>query len=305
MAFVLVIVAAREGTLSAPSLARCERLLDGGHIRFSSPRWLSPHKAAEIPLEDSLPLPMLRVFQNVLGEEQMDVFQVSLTARRKKLLLADMDSTIITTETLDELAEYAGLKDRISEITRRAMAGEINFHMALNARVSLLAGLPVHALDQTLSKATLTEGAETLVRVMRWAGAKTILVSGGFTFFTKDVARRCGFDFHHGNHLEITDGQLTGRVVPPVLDKEAKLFFLRKYSIDMGIDVRETLAIGDGANDLPMLEHAGLGIGYRPKPVVRESVPGVILYTDLTSALYVQGYTGDDIHQALEESRAP
>jgi phosphoserine phosphatase len=185
------------------------------------------------------------------------------------------------------------------------MRGELNFHMALNERVSLLEGLPLSALEKTAAATQLSSGAEMLVKVMRENGATCVLVSGGFTYFTEKIAKKCGFQIHHGNHLDTKDGVLTGKVLPPLLDKNAKYYFLQKYAAELGLAADETLAIGDGANDLPMLQGAGLGLGYRPKPLVYEQVSNAIIHTDLTSALYVQGYTEADLKSAFVTKSEP
>lgn len=299
---VLVFVSgATDHPLAAHHLAKVEHSLEEGHFQlFEDPRWLHPHKAAELEIEGSLSPAQFSYLRQVLGEDFIDVFMLPSQGRRKSLLLADMDATIVTTETLDELADFVGLKERISEITQKAMRGELNFHMALNERVALLDGLPLSALEKTVAATQLSPGAETLVKVMRRHEATCVLVSGGFTYFTERIAQKCGFQIHHGNHLDMKDGVLTGKVLPPLLDKNAKYYFLQKYAAELGLSADETLAIGDGANDLPMLQGAGLGIGYRPKPLVYEQVSNAIIHTDLTSALYVQGYTGADIKSALE-----
>ncbi|MCD8498220.1 MAG: phosphoserine phosphatase SerB [Alphaproteobacteria bacterium] len=204
-------------------------------------------------------------------------------------MLADMDSTIIAEETLDELAAYAGIKDQIAAITARAMNGELDFHAALRERVSLLQGLEEHALAETLERMKVNDGAPEFIAAMRKSGATCVLVSGGFTFFTGAVADKVGFHNHHGNTLLIEGGKLTGGVGEPILDKDSKLAYLKDYAGKLGISLAETLTIGDGANDLPMLKAAGLGIGYYPKKAVADEVDSVIQYGDFTAALYAQG----------------
>ena len=210
--------------------------------------------------------------------------------RRKKLLLADMDSTIVVGETLDELADKAGIKDQVAEITARAMRGEIDFKAALFERVNMLKDLPVDRLDQTLAGIVLTPGARTLVRTMRAHGAFTILVSGGFRLFTRHVAAIAGFHEHQANDLIIEDDRLTGRVAEPILDKEAKLALLNRSAAERQIPLSASLTTGDGANDLPMLQAAGLGVAYHAKPVVEAAAPAAIRNGDLTALLYLQGY---------------
>lgn len=210
--------------------------------------------------------------------------------RRKKLLLADMDSTIVTGETLDELADKAGIKDQVARITARAMRGELDFRAALLERVGMLKDLPVDCLDRTLAGVALTPGARTLVQTMRSHGAFTVLVSGGFRFFTRHIAASAGFDRDHANDLIIENDRLTGRVAEPILDKDTKLSLLHRYVGDRKIPLSASLATGDGANDLPMLQAAGLGVAYHAKPVVEAQAPAAIRNGDLTALLYLQGY---------------
>ncbi|PPD31237.1 MAG: phosphoserine phosphatase SerB [Hyphomicrobium sp.] len=214
---------------------------------------------------------------------------------RKRLLVADMESTIIEQEMLDELADFIGAREKIATITERAMRGELDFEAALKERVALLAGLDASVLDQAAERITVMPGAETLIRTMKANGAYCALVSGGFTVFTERVARRLGFNEHQANVLEIAGGKLTGRVVEPILGREAKRLALLRLTAMLGIDPRETIAVGDGANDLAMLEAAGLGVAFRAKPKVCEAVANmpngaVVTRGDLTALLYLQGY---------------
>ena len=226
-----------------------------------------------------------------MKKDRIDFFITKNEARQKKLLLADMDSTIAEGETLDDLAEHAGLKDKIAAITALAMEGKLNFHQAIRERVGLLKGLSTNALTETLAKTKLNPGAEIFVRTMRAHGATCVLVSGGFKFFTAAIADRAGFEFNHGNELGIEDDKLTGKVIDPILDKYAKVDFLKNYMKNNTLSPEDCLTIGDGANDLPMLKMAGLGIGYHPKDAVKAEIGNCILYGDLTAALYAQGYT--------------
>ncbi|MDY0029342.1 MAG: phosphoserine phosphatase SerB [Pseudobdellovibrionaceae bacterium] len=225
----------------------------------------------------------------------IDIFVVPAVNRRKQLLLADMDATIVTGETLDDLAELAGIGEEISAITMSAMRGELDFEAALRARVGKLSGFPETLLQDAYDRMVLSAGARTLVQTMAHFGAQCVLVSGGFTFFTSRVAARCGFMAHHGNVLGVAFDKLTGEVIPPILDKGAKLSYLHKYCSVLGIDADCAVTVGDGANDLPMLQAAGLGVGYQPKPVVRVAVKNSIIHTTLESLLYMQGYTSDEI----------
>jgi phosphoserine phosphatase len=211
-------------------------------------------------------------------------------ARRKQLLLADLESTIIEQECLDELGAYAGLRAEISAITARAMRGELAFEDALRARVRLLAGLDAAVLAEVARRITLTPGAAALVATMRRHGARCVLVSGGFEHFALPVAARLGFEAHVANQLEIAAGRLTGAVVEPVLGREAKRDALVRLAGEWQIDRCRTLAVGDGANDLLMLEAAALGVAFRAKPAVAAAANASIRHGDLTALLYLQGY---------------
>ena len=220
-----------------------------------------------------------------------DICVMPLENRKKRLLICDMDSTIIGQECLDELADYAGLKAEISAITERAMRGELNFEEALTGRVGMLRGLGLEALQQCYDeRITLNDGARTLVKTMEANGATTLLVSGGFTFFTSRVGEAAGFGSNFGNTL-IDDGKnLTGDVGLPILGREAKLERLERAAQDAGLVAADALAMGDGANDLAMIEAAGLGIAFEAKPIVAEKADAAINHTSLVSALYFQGY---------------
>lgn len=275
MTHVLTLVAATDGALSE------------GNAPPGPSRWVVPGRVLEVEVEGPPPRAALDDLRAKMPG--VDVFATPRAGRAKKLLIADMDATIVEGETLDELAARAGIGERVAAITARAMAGELDFRAALDERVGLLEGLPEGALADTLDAMRLTSGAADLVAGMRAAGATCVLVSGGFTFFTGAIARRCGFHAHHGNVLEVAGGVLTGRVVEPVLDKDTKLRLLMQYVGQMGITPQDVLAIGDGANDIPMLRAAGLGVGFRPKPAVRAAVDNVVAHGDLTAVLYAQG----------------
>ena len=210
--------------------------------------------------------------------------------RKKKLLICDMDSTLIGQECIDELADFAGVKDKVVGITEMAMRGELNFEMALKARVALLKGLPLNALAKCYQeRITLNPGVRTLAATMKASGAQTVIVSGGFTFFSQRVAEAAGFEHHHANSLLEDGAALNGQVAMPILGRDAKLETLKKYAADFG-GPSHAVAIGDGANDLAMIKASGLGIAYQAKPIVARAAQCAIEHTDLTTALYFQGY---------------
>lgn len=257
--------------------------------------WLADGTAFEatIRLDADKALQIIENLRARLAVHRVDVNLLDpRLPRQKKLLVADMDSTILVGESLDELAAFAGVQDVIAAITARAMNGEIDFATALKERVAMLKGLPVSAIDQTLAQMHLMPGAREFVQGMRANGAYTALVSGGFTPFTAAVRQQVGFDLDRANDLVIENGQLTGAVREPILDKNTKLATLKELAAAQGIDLTETLAIGDGANDLPMLQAAGLGIAFHAKPAVAAAARYRLDFSDLRGALYLQGLTG-------------
>jgi len=228
---------------------------------------------------------------DALAHHATDFAAQPLACRRKRLLVADMDSTIINVECLDELADFAGLKAEISAITERAMRGELEFESALRERVGMLKGLSLDALQQAYDqRVRLNPGARTLVRTMAESGARCLLVSGGFTFFTSRVAKAAGFHEDRANALIDDGAALTGKVGEPILGREAKLAALEGEAATLGVPLDQTLAIGDGANDLAMIEAAGLGVAYRAKPIVAALADAKVDHADLTALLYFQGY---------------
>ena len=221
----------------------------------------------------------------------VDVCVQPAEGRRKRLFLADMDSTVIGCECLDELADYAGVKAEVAEVTERAMRGEIAFEGALRERVAKLEGLRVEVLARCYAERVhLNSGARTLVRTLTAHGVRCVLVSGGFEAFTAPVAQAAGFAAHHANRLLVEAGRLTGTVGEPILGREAKLDALRRHADELGIGLEAALAVGDGANDLAMIEAAGLGVAYRAKPVVAERADARLDHADLSALLYFQGY---------------
>lgn len=242
-----------------------------------------------LPFQGDYPEAWLTVLKEALGDKIDACFQPAVH-RAKKLMLCDMDSTIIQQECIDELADYAGVRDQISAVTERAMRGELDFEQALNERVAKLAGLELFVLQTCFDeRITLTPGAKTLVQTLKSKGVTCLLVSGGFTFFTERVAEAAGFDGHRANVLLAKDGQLTGQVGTPILGREAKLETLEQARSDLGLAAHETLAVGDGANDSAMIEGAGLGVGYHPHSVLEELSDAVVKSGDLTTILYFLG----------------
>lgn len=253
--------------------------------------WLVEGKAADLQLSGRPDSTARSALESCLSTDRIDFFIVAADNRRqKKLLVADMDNTMVVGETLDELAAQCGLKDQIAAITDLAMRGELDFKAALKQRVAMLENLPEQALRITLAAIQPMPGAERLITTMRRHGARCVLASGGFSCFTEPIAEKLGFHESHGNILEIRAGQLTGKVCEPILDHRSKLSLLQHYQSLFNLDSALTLAIGDGANDLAMIGAAGLGVGYHPKPYLKERVENNILYGDLTALLYAQGY---------------
>ena len=271
-------------------------------------RWLGTGEAWDASYDaqaNAVRTPVLARAAAAVGAAPVDVNLIDVLidaggaqSRRKRLLIADMESTIIEQEMLDELADFVGLRARIADITERAMRGELDFEAAIKERVGLLAGLDARVLDEVADRITLMPGAEALVRTMKMNCAYCALVSGGFTVFTARVAARLGFDEHQANEFEIAGGKLTGRVREPILGRQAKLAALQRLMRQLGLERSTTLAVGDGSNDLAMLEAAGLGVAFRAKPMVREAASAfdtgaVITHGDLTALLYLQGYGRD------------
>ena len=262
------------------------------------PVWLDPAVAAEIvfaPGIDSDSRGLSDHLRSVIGNDPIDVVVQRTGPRRKKLFVADMDSTMIGQECIDELADFAGLKAHVAAITERAMRGEIAFEPALRERVTLLKGLPVSVVEKVIAeRITLTPGAQTLVQTMRKHGALTCLVSGGFTLFTYRIAKMIGFDENRGNTLAVAGGKFEGVVGEPILGPEGKLATLLDLTARLGIGLEESMAVGDGANDLAMIEMSGLGVAYHAKPAVAAAARARIDHGDLTALLYMQGYRRDE-----------
>lgn len=219
-------------------------------------------------------------------EFRIDVFQ-TIEDVEIKLFMADMDSTIVSGETLDEMAKVAGIGEDIAEITARAMRGELDFEKALRERINLLKGQPSSLIDRVLNDMQFNEGAASLLEHLKSRGVYCVLVSGGFTDFTARVADMMGFDAHFGNTLDLKDGMFTGEVIPPILDKNFKLQKLLELKARLGLNPDQVMAVGDGANDLPMLEAAGIGVSYYGKPLLTDMLPNRVEFTDLSALAYL------------------
>lgn len=254
----------------------------------SQVKWLSAGRACDMVLEgDSAPIQAQ--LEPWAIANQLDVLVQPAATRAKKALLADMESTIIHQEMLDELAAHAGIEEQVKEITRRAMNGELDFKAALAERLRLLKGVSETVVNELKNKITIMEGARALVSVMRQRGVPCVLVSGGFTCFIEPVATALGFTDYFGNVLEITNGAISGAVVEPVLTRDSKRAILAQTAQNLGILESDILAAGDGANDVPMLQAAGLGVAYHGKPNVQKAAPHNIRFADLRALLWAQG----------------
>jgi phosphoserine phosphatase len=264
-----------------------------------APVWLADRIAADLPLDGGAGLDcrkMADAIREALDGAPVDVVVQPSHTRRKRLFLADMDSTMIEEECIDELADYVGLKQRVAAITERAMRGEIAFAPALRERVALLKGLSAAVVDEVIAdRIHLTAGGRTLLATMRAHGTHTCLVTGGFTLFSQRIAAMIGFDENHANTLAIgSDGKLTGEVIEPIFGRDGKLATLQALTARLGLDPEETMAAGDGANDIAMIEAAGIGVAFHAKPKVAEAAAARIDHADLTALLYLQGYRAAD-----------
>jgi phosphoserine phosphatase len=274
-------------------------VVDGARAILPSPgtpQWLFNEVAVDIPFIGSEDISAVTArLREARGDLPIDIVVQPQIDRRKKLFLADMDSTMIGQECVDELADFAGLKAHVAAITERAMRGEIAFEPALRERVALLKGLPVGVIDEVLkTRITPTPGGRELVMTMRAHGAYTCLISGGFTLFTNAIAARIGFQENRANELKVEDGKLSGEVTEPILGRATKLATLIELREAFDLDNLDTLVVGDGANDLGMIEAAGLGVAYHAKPAVAAAAHVRVDYGDLTALLYMQGYHRDE-----------
>lgn len=260
-----------------------------------APDWLAPGLACDLVLNGGAAEAAEAAARQVIAAAPVDVLVQPAAGRRKRVLVADLESTIIENEMLDELADFVGLRAPVAEITRRAMNGELDFAAALNERVALLAGLPVSVLDEAASRIRLMPGAAALIATSRAAGVRTALVSGGFTVFAERVAAELGFDRVVANRLEIAGGRIAGSVAAPIVTRDTKREVLVAFAAERGVPPAATLAVGDGANDLPMLDAAGLGVAFHAKPAVVAAARWRVDHADLTALLYAQGYRDTEI----------
>lgn len=292
MKYVLTLIGNNATPLAPAHVGRASAALPvSGEID-----WLAPGHACDIPFESEDCATSEAAVRDALAGIAIDIASQPIEGRRKRLLVADMDSTIIQQECIDELADELGIKPQIAAITERAMRGEIEFEPALIERVGLLRGLDLEALERVYQKRiTETPGGRSLTATMRAHGATCALVSGGFTFFTQRVAKAVGFNINQANELLFEDGKLTGAVAMPILGRQAKIDALVSLRTEQALPGIATMAVGDGANDLGMIGEAGLGVAFHAKPVVAEAAAARIDYGDLSSLLYLQGYRTADI----------
>ena len=263
--------------------------------------WLAPERVADLGFEGVDPeqaeAAVRLALTRDIGDLPLDLIAQPRDGRRKRLLVADMEATIIANEMLEELADILRLGPGVAEVTQRAMNGEIDFAAALRERVALLSGYPARALDEAASRIRINPGARELVATMRAGGAYTALVSGGFRCFTRLVKAQIGFDVEIANELVVSDGRIAGRVQEPILGRDAKLAALNALAADRRLTLADTIAVGDGANDVAMLEAAGLGVAYHAKPVADEQARHRVRHADLTALLYAQGYREAEIRR--------
>jgi phosphoserine phosphatase len=292
MAFVATLIAHPSNPVLAPAIA--ERAAET--VKASGLYWLADGIACDIALRDGEDRQAAEaLLRSVIDSAPIDLVVQQAETRRKQFLIADMDSTMIGQECIDELADIVGLKDKVAAITARAMNGEIAFEPALRERVALLKGLPISVVDDVIAqRITLTSGGPELIATMKAKGYYAALVSGGFTVFTSRIAATLGFDENRANILIEKDGLLTGEVAEPILGKQAKVDALEEISATLGITPLDTIAVGDGANDLGMLGIAGSGVALHAKPTVSAKAQMRVDHGDLTALLYIQGYRKSD-----------
>lgn len=295
MTLVLTLIAGADGPALDHSIAdRVRAALANCGTEVGEPDWLTPGTACDIPFEGAAPDVAQNAVRAALGKQPIDLTAQNARGRRKRLFVADMDSTMITSESLDELAAYAGVKEQVAALTARAMNGEIDYRASLRARVAMLKGLPLSAMAEVAARMMPTPGGRVLVQTMRAHGAHTLLVTSGFRYFSRRVRETLGFDADVSNELETANDRLTGTVVEPILNRDGKREALERTAAERGIPLEAALAVGDGANDLDMLARAGLGVAFRAKPIVAAAARARVDHADLTALLYFQGYRRDE-----------
>ena len=292
---VLTLISATRDGLAAETVDAIRDAMRNLGADVGRPDWLAAGMVCDLGFADLNDDQADAAARAILGDTPVDVLAQPTAERRKRLLIADMESTLIENEMLDELADYVGKRAEIAAITAHAMNGELDFRGALDARVSLLAGLPESVLTESATRIRYMPGAAALIATMQANGARTAIVSGGFDCYTGLVAGKLGVGQNFGNRLEIKRGKLTGKVVPPVLGREAKLETLVRLAAEFSLPLAATLATGDGANDLDMIGAAGLGVAFRAKPIVASQAKWRVMHGDLTALLYAQGYREGEI----------
>lgn len=292
MNFVLtLLVDPAAPTLTGPQVELAAAALAETGAAVGTADWLADGIACDLPFDSVEPDVAEASVRQYLADAPVDIFAQGSAGRRKLLLVADMDSTIIGQECINELADFAGRREEVAQITDRALRGELEFADALRARAKMLRGLDLKEMERAHNeRVRLNAGARTLVQTMRNGGAHAALVSGGFSFFTSRVRDAAGFDSDQANELELRSGVVTGEVVPPILDRSAKLAALTRLTAEHHLDLSQTLAVGDGDNDIAMIQAAGLGAAYHAQPLVAAAAHARIDHGDLTALLYFQGY---------------
>jgi phosphoserine phosphatase len=283
------------GPGAASALAGLLPRLIGTLPLAGAPDWLALGVACDLPLADISPQAAEAAARDVIADAPIDVLVQKAEGRRKRILVADFEATIIENEMLDELADFIGRRSEVADITRRAMNGEIDFAAALAERVAMLKGLPAPVLDEAAARIRVTPGARALVATARAAGVRTALVSGGFTAFAERIGQELGFERVVANRLDIAGGRIAGTVRAPIVTSSTKRKTLVALAEEASLPLSATLAVGDGANDLPMLAAAGLGVAFRAKPAVAAAARWRIDRADLTALLYAQGYRQHEI----------
>ena len=282
----------------AEALSDVAAALAGALPLAGAPDWLAPGVACDLAVASVDAASAEALSRSAIGDATIDVVVQPAAGRRKRVLVADLESTIIENEMLDELADFVGLRAHVAAITRRAMNGELDFAAALQERVALLRGLPAAVLEDAIARIRLMPGARALVATARTFGVKTALVSGGFEVFAGRIAAELGFERVVANHLDLAAGRIAGSVRPPIVTRETKREVLLALADECGVPPSATAAVGDGANDLPMLTAAGLGIAFRAKPAVAAASRWRIDHADLTAILFAQGYRSSEIVSA-------